>query len=77
MASQVKKMAKSPQLSVKIKSGKDLKDFGGLRAVGNSSRKNPPRFVEISYRPRGAKRAPHVVLVGKGITFDTGGVSLK
>ena len=77
MASQVKKIAKSPQLSVKIKSGKDLKDFGGLRAVGNSSRKNPPRFVEISYRPRGAKRTPHVVLVGKGITFDTGGVSLK
>jgi leucyl aminopeptidase len=77
MASQAKKIAKSPQLSVKIKSGKEIQDFGGLRAVGNSSKKNPPRFVEVSYRPRGAKRAPHVVLVGKGITFDTGGVSLK
>jgi len=46
-----------------------------LRGVGGSSTVHPPRFVQMSYSPRGAKR--HVVLVGKGITFDTGGVSLK
>ena len=63
---------------LKIKSGKAISEFGGLRAVGNSSKKNPPHFVEISYRPRSSgKSKPHVVLVGKGITFDTGGVSLK
>ena len=77
MAAQAKALAKSSTLSVKIRSGKDLLEFGGLRAVGNSSKKNPPRFVEVSYKPRGITRAPHVVLVGKGITFDTGGVSLK
>ena len=77
MAAQAKALAKSSTLSVKIRSGKDLLEFGGLRAVGNSSKKNPPRFVEVSYEPRGVNRAPHVVLVGKGITFDTGGVSLK
>jgi leucyl aminopeptidase len=78
MADQAKKLAKGKGLSVKIKSGKAISEFGGLRAVGNSSRKNPPHFVEISYRPRSlSKRTPHVVLVGKGITFDTGGVSLK
>ncbi len=77
MAAQAKALAKSSTLSVKVRSGKDLLEFGGLRAVGNSSKKNPPRFVEVSYKPRGVKRAPHVVLVGKGITFDTGGVSLK
>ena len=77
MASQAKALAKSSTLSIKVRSGKDLLEFGGLRAVGNSSKKNPPRFVEVSYKPRGAKRIPHVVLVGKGITFDTGGVSLK
>ena len=77
MAAQAKTLAKGSKLSVKIKSGKELLEFGGLRAVGNSSKKNPPRFVEVSYKPRGSKRVPHVVLVGKGITFDTGGVSLK
>jgi leucyl aminopeptidase len=49
--------------------------FGGLLAVGGGSTR-PPRFVEMSWRPA-AKKAPHVVLVGKGITFDTGGVSIK
>jgi leucyl aminopeptidase len=48
--------------------------FGGLLAVGSGSSR-PPRFVELSWRPK--KKAPHIVLVGKGITFDTGGVSIK
>jgi len=77
MASQAKSLAKSPSLTLKIKSGRQLAEFGGLRAIGNSSMKNPPRFVELSYKPKGSKKSPHVVLVGKGITFDTGGVSLK
>ncbi len=77
IASQARVLAKHPDLKIKERSGRELAEFGGLRAVGNSSRKNPPRFVEISYTPKGAKKSPHVVLVGKGITFDTGGVSLK
>jgi leucyl aminopeptidase len=48
--------------------------FGGVLAVGGGSTR-PPRFVELSHRP--AARTPHVVLVGKGITFDTGGISIK
>ncbi len=48
--------------------------FGGILAVGQGS-VSPPRLVELSYRPEGATR--HVVLVGKGITYDTGGLSLK
>ena len=68
---------KSSALSIKIKAGRELKDFGGLLAVGNSSPKPGPRFVEVSYSPKGSTNWPHVVLVGKGITFDTGGVSLK
>jgi leucyl aminopeptidase len=77
MAEQAKKFAKGSSVSIKVKSGKELSEFGGLRAVGNSSQKSPPRFVEVSYRPKTSKKTPHVVLVGKGITFDTGGVSLK
>lgn len=48
--------------------------FGGVLAVGAGSPR-PPKLVELRWRPRGATR--HVVLVGKGITYDTGGIQLK
>jgi leucyl aminopeptidase len=48
--------------------------FGGILAVGMGSSR-PPRLVKIEYKPKGAKK--HLALVGKGITFDTGGLSLK
>nr|WP_239130292.1 leucyl aminopeptidase family protein [Actinoplanes nipponensis] len=48
--------------------------FGGILAVGGGSA-SPPRLLELSWRPESASR--HVVLVGKGITFDTGGISIK
>ena len=48
--------------------------FGGILAVGRGSTA-PPRLVEIRYRPDNP--LGHAVLVGKGITFDTGGLSLK
>ncbi len=74
IAKQAKKYANGTR--VEVKSGAALKDFGGLRAVGGSSPKPGPRFIKMSYTPRKAK-AKHVVLVGKGITYDTGGISLK
>ena len=78
MANQAQKIAKEGKLSIKVLAGKELAQFGGLRAVGNSSPKPGPRFIQITYTPKStAKRITHVVLVGKGITFDTGGVSLK
>jgi leucyl aminopeptidase len=48
--------------------------YGGLLAVGGGSSR-APRLVRLSYRPRGAKF--HLALIGKGITFDTGGLNLK
>ncbi|MFC7221496.1 leucyl aminopeptidase [Streptomyces polyrhachis] len=48
--------------------------YGGIMGVGQGS-DNPPRLVKLSYAPRGAKT--HVALVGKGITYDSGGISLK
>nr|WP_218891642.1 leucyl aminopeptidase family protein [Actinomycetospora corticicola] len=48
--------------------------FGGVLAVGGGSSR-PPRFLELTWSPAGA--TTHVVLVGKGITFDTGGISIK
>jgi leucyl aminopeptidase len=48
--------------------------FGGILGVGLGSTRGP-RLVKVSYAPTGAAR--HLALVGKGITFDTGGLSLK
>ncbi len=48
--------------------------FGGILAVGTGSSR-PPRLVRLQWRPDGASRT--VALVGKGITFDSGGLSLK
>ncbi|MGX5771231.1 leucyl aminopeptidase [Microbacterium trichothecenolyticum] len=48
--------------------------FGGILGVGQGSDR-PPRLIRLDYAPEGA--AKHVALVGKGITFDTGGLSLK
>jgi len=81
MAQEAKKIADECGLAIKVLAGKQLAEFGGLRAVGNSAPTPGPRFIELSYIPRmrgnSAAALPHIVIVGKGITFDTGGVSLK
>jgi leucyl aminopeptidase len=51
-----------------------LARFGGLLAVGGGSASRPC-FVEMSWQPADART--HVVLIGKGITFDSGGISIK
>ncbi|SEA74696.1 leucyl aminopeptidase [Leifsonia sp. 21MFCrub1.1] len=51
-----------------------VEGFGGILGVGQGSTR-PPRLVKVSYSPDGAAR--HLALVGKGITFDSGGLSLK
>ncbi|HWJ82027.1 MAG TPA: leucyl aminopeptidase family protein [Nocardioides sp.] len=55
--------------------------FAGILAVGRASA-TPPRLIRLDYTPAGtsaraAKKLPRVVLVGKGITFDSGGLSIK
>lgn len=81
IAQEARKIADEKGLAISILSGKELEKFGGLRAVGNSSPKPGPRFIQLTYIPKGKARTaaalPHIVIVGKGITFDTGGVSLK
>jgi leucyl aminopeptidase len=81
MATEAKKIADEKGLAISVLAGKELAKFGGLRAVGNSSPNPGPRFIELTYIPKGKSRSasalPHIVIVGKGITFDTGGVSLK
>lgn len=52
----------------------EAQGFGGILGVGRGSVR-PPRFVRIDYAPADARA--HIAIVGKGITFDTGGLSLK
>lgn len=66
-------------LDVEILDDKQLEEqgFGGIIGVGKGSAR-PPRLVRVSYTPADAgESTPFVALVGKGITFDTGGISLK
>ncbi|QWS34682.1 leucyl aminopeptidase [Curtobacterium aetherium] len=52
----------------------EAQGFGGIAGVGRGSER-PPRLVVVRYDPAGATK--HLALVGKGITFDSGGLSLK
>jgi leucyl aminopeptidase len=54
------------------------KGMGGVLAVGSGS-KNPPRFIVLKYSPAGktTRGRPTIALVGKAITFDSGGISIK
>ncbi len=79
LADQAAEVGERARLDVKVWDEKALESegFGGIIGVGQGS-SNPPRLVRLGYTPRkGARKAPHVVLVGKGITFDTGGLSIK
>lgn len=75
-AEEARAVAKAAKLDIEVLDEKALArgGFGGILAVGGGSMR-PPRLVRISYNPRGAKT--HLALVGKGITFDTGGLNLK
>jgi leucyl aminopeptidase len=50
--------------------------MGGLLAVNRAS-KDDPAFIVMEYKPKGAANAKPLVLVGKGVVYDTGGASLK
>jgi len=79
MAAQSRTVARRSGLAVRVWSEADLRreGFGGLLAVGGGS-VAAPRLVQLGYQPGPAGRhTPHVVLVGKGITFDTGGLDIK
>lgn len=75
LAQQAAQLAKENKLSIKILEEKDMKKLGmnALLAVSKGS-KEPPKLVCLEYK--GSKEAP-IAFVGKGITFDTGGISLK
>ena len=79
LSARAEAVAAAAGLAVRVRDEAALRDegFGGILAVGAGSDR-PSGLVELTYEPEGAATGtPHVVLVGKGITFDTGGLSLK
>jgi leucyl aminopeptidase len=76
LAAAIQKAAKGTGATVEIWDEKRLatERCGGILAVGQGSSR-PPRLVRVEYKPRNAKA--HIAFVGKGITFDSGGLSIK
>ncbi|WP_034291880.1 leucyl aminopeptidase [Herbaspirillum sp. RV1423] len=77
LANAAKKLAKEYKLGVEVLDRKQLEalKMGSFLSVTNGS-DEPPKFIVLKHMGGKAKDAP-TVLVGKGITFDTGGISLK
>ncbi|MEO5608050.1 MAG: leucyl aminopeptidase family protein [Ornithinibacter sp.] len=79
MARQARTVGRRAGLDVTVWDERALRrdGFGGLLAVGQGSA-TPPRLVRLDHVPPGASPStPRVVIVGKGITFDTGGLQVK
>ena len=77
LAARAVKLARAAKLKITVLDEKKLRarGFGGLLAVGQGSERGP-RFIILEHRG-GPKSQPPIALVGKAITFDTGGISIK
>jgi leucyl aminopeptidase len=79
LAKEAKSLARSPLVKCRVFGPAECgrKGMGGLLGVGQGSAE-PVQFIALEYKPaRLPKKAPKIAIVGKGITFDTGGISLK
>ena len=77
MAEKAKALAEQYGLQCEVWDEKRLADekMGALLAVGSGS-KNPPRLIHLTYKPKGTP-SKKIAFVGKGITFDSGGLNIK
>jgi len=77
-AKRAKALGEAAGLEVEVLDDKalDKAGYGGVVGVGKGSSR-PPRLVRLTHRGGKSKKAKKVALIGKGITFDTGGISIK
>ena len=77
LAEMARKMARREGLRCRVLDEKQMErmKMGALLSVGRGS-SEPPRMVILEYRPQGVRTKP-IAFVGKGVTFDTGGISIK
>ena len=77
LAEQAKKLAREYKLQVEVLERKDMEKLGmGSFLAVTSASAEPPKLIVLRYNGAAKSKAP-IALVGKGITFDTGGISLK
>jgi leucyl aminopeptidase len=78
LAAEAQRMAKEVGLTCKVWSKAELEKggFGGILGVGQGS-VNEPRLIELRYEGGGRRTDGPVAITGKGVTFDSGGLSLK
>ncbi len=78
LSEEIKRMGKEAGFSVEVFEKEKIEEMkmGGLLAVNRGSF-TPPTFNIMEWKPENAKNSKPVILVGKGIVFDTGGLSLK
>jgi len=77
LADQARKLARQFKLQVEVLERKDMVKLGmGAFLAVTSASHEPPKLIVLRYNGAGKSKAP-LALVGKGITFDTGGISLK
>ena len=77
LANVARHVARENNLKIKVLDRKDCEKLGmgAFLAVAQGS-EEPPKFIEIKYIPKN-KPKKHIAIVGKGVTFDSGGLSLK
>ncbi len=78
LANQAKEAAKRHGFSIEVLEKKQIESLkmGGLLAV-NTGSPEPPTFIIMEHKPKNATNDQPIVLVGKGVVYDTGGLSLK
>ena len=78
IAKEIEEKGKKANYKVEVLEKSKIKSLkmGGLLAVNQGS-VTPPTFTIIEYKPKNAKNKKPIVLVGKGVVYDTGGLSLK
>jgi leucyl aminopeptidase len=80
LAAEARRMARELGLKATVLTERELEreKMGGILAVGRGS-VNPPRLIVLEHNApkRGGRARPTIALVGKGVTFDTGGISIK
>lgn len=78
LAEEARKLAKAHGFACTVLDSEGIRDkgMGALLAVGQGA-DHPPRFIVLEHCPKGKEQDKPLIIAGKGITFDTGGLSLK
>ena len=77
LAEEAKRLAEELGLECRVYDEKEIQEMGmlALWSVGKGSA-TPPRFIHLTYKPEGKPR-DRIAIVGKGLTFDSGGLNIK